>query len=76
MLDVQQSLAIAAEASKSKWIITDEKLKAKSPPKDFAVPNFGVDVDIKDAQENIAESEKVLNHKWADPENDGQYWAV
>ena len=50
MLDVQQSLAIAAEASKSKWIITDEKLKAKSPPKDFAVPNFGVDVDIKDAQ--------------------------
>jgi len=49
MLDVQSSLSIAAKASKTPWVITDEKLKKKDPPKDYTVPDFGVDVDIKDA---------------------------
>jgi len=36
----------------------------KGHPQDYFVPNFGIDHDIKDAQNNIAAQEKRLNHAY------------
>ena len=38
--------------------------KDKSHPKDYPVPDFGVDPDIISTQKHIADQEKLKNHKW------------
>jgi hypothetical protein len=39
----------------------------KGHPVDYKVPNFGQDSDIKVALANIADSERLLKHKWVPP---------
>ena len=36
----------------------------KSHPVDYFVPNFGQDVDIKEAQKHIKDAEVMLKHPW------------
>lgn len=40
-------------------------------PKDYKVPNFGVDKDIESTQKNIADAEKKLGHKWVASKDKG-----
>ena len=41
-----------------------DKKKPGGPPKDYKVPNFGVDRDIVDTRKHLAAAEKRLKHKW------------
>jgi hypothetical protein len=50
--------------------------KAKGPPKNYAVPNFGVDEDIAWTQKNIASASKKLKHDWKPVQDENGVWAV
>jgi hypothetical protein len=39
-------------------------------PKDYFVPNFGMEHDILATQSHLKEAEKSLSHKWVVPKDD------
>ena len=49
--------------------------KPKENPKDYFVPNFGIDHDILDAQANIKSLEKV-HGAWNPKQDDNGVWIV
>ena len=51
------------------------KKEAASHPKDYKVPNFGMDHDIIDTQKHIADEEKK-HGKWTPVQDDNGKWEV
>lgn len=65
----------AQKKLKHRWVY-DPKQKPEEIPRDYPVPNFGVDPDIAMTQRNMKEAETNLKHKW-NPRKDGNgYWHV
>lgn len=46
----------------------------KGNPVDYWVPNFGVDSDIIDAQQHIADAETLLKHTWTPTQDKNGFW--
>ena len=49
---------------------------ADPPPRNYFVPHFGEDPDIKAAKEHIAQQEKRLAHAWNPKQDDNGVWIV
>ena len=41
-----------------------EALKPADPPKEYSVPDFGIDKDIADSHQSLANAEADLDHEW------------
>lgn len=52
------------------------EVTAKSHPKDYFVPNFGVDHDILHTQEHIRQQESRLDHEWVPEQDENGVWIV
>lgn len=64
------SLTTAEKMHKRKWVVNATELKDKNVPawKEYSVPDFGIDHDIKNTQANYQATEKSLNNKKWNPE--------
>ena len=68
-------LGEAEESRGHKWVI-DEKSKAKEHPKDYFVPNFGVDHDIEHSQAHEKAVSTQLGHTWTPTKDKDDKWVV
>ena len=48
----------------------------KGPAKNYFVPNFGVDEDVKNTLAHVEAQEKRLKHKWTPKQDENGYWIV
>ena len=55
-MDTNENLAWAEDNLEHKWNVDFKKVKP--PPRDYFVPDFGLDQDIKDTQFNARAAEK------------------
>ena len=61
-----QALSIRREPllANSDHFVTAAPVKKETHPKDYFVPSFGVDNDIKGTQESTSLAESKLSHSW------------
>jgi len=77
VLTTENSLRIAEGLTGQKWNWRPKTKEEKAGhPKDYFVPNFGVDEDIKITQNNIKREEKRLNHQWTPKQDENGVWLV
>ena len=50
--------------------------KPKDPPRNYFIPNFGMDADMINAKDSIASSEATLGQTWSPTQDDNGYWNV
>jgi hypothetical protein len=59
-----------------KWIPQLKKDLPDARPKDYFVPDFGLEDDIVDAIDNIKSEETRLKHKWTPEQDENGVWIV
>jgi len=71
------NLNLAEGELKHKWTPpTKAALKKADYPKDYFVPNLGVDQDIIDTQAHIASQQTKQNHEWKPEQDENGVWIV